>query len=405
MRKIIIPIFLVVLVSIAFGAGFYFSQSQIPITPPESIINADLGQPQGFDFSLFWEAWRVLEEKFVDPAKIDSQKMIYGAISGMVNSLKDPYTVFMPPEEAKIFKEDVSGEFQGVGMEIGMRKGELTIIAPLEGTPAQRAGLRAGDKIIKIDDTYTGELTGTDEAVKLIRGPKGTEVTLTIFREGWSQGKEFKIVREVIVVPSIKWEIKRPVDGYPDIAYIKLYQFSEVSRAAFSQAAVEILNSQAKKIILDLRNNPGGYLEVAQDIAGWFLEKGQIVTIEDFGGKQENKEYKAQGSSQLLSYPLIVLINQGSASGSEILAGALRDNRQILLIGEKSFGKGSVQTLEELKEGSLKVTVAKWLTPSGKTIESEGLEPDIKIEMTEEDYNEARDPQLDKAIEIIKKMQ
>jgi len=405
MRKIIIPsIFLVVLVSIAFGAGFYFRQSQIPITPPESIINAELGKPGEFDFSLFWEAWRVLEEKFVDPAKIDYQKMIYGAISGMVNSLKDPYTVFMPPEDAKIFKEDVSGEFQGVGMEIGMRKGELTIIAPLEGTPAQRAGLRAGDKIVKIDDTYTGELT-TDEAVKLIRGPKGTEVTLTIFREGWSQGKEFKIVRDVIVVPSIKWEIKRPVDGYPDIAYIKLYQFSEVSRAAFSQAAVEILNSQAKKIILDLRNNPGGYLEVAQDIAGWFLEKGQIVTIEDFGGKQENKEYKAQGSSQLLSYPLVVLINQGSASGSEILAGALRDNRQILLIGEKSFGKGSVQTLEELKEGSLKVTVAKWLTPSGKTIESEGLEPDIKIEMTEEDYNEARDPQLDKAIEIIKKMQ
>jgi len=380
----------------AFGAGFYFAKSQVPVAPPEGIINTDLGQPQGFDFSLFWEAWAVLEEKFVDHAKIDYQKMIYGAIEGMVSALKDPYTVFMPPDDAKIFKEDVSGAFQGVGMEIGIRDGALTIIAPLEGTPAQRAGLRAGDKIIKINDVSSANMT-SDEAVKLIRGPQGTEIVLTIFREGWSQPKEFKIIREVIEVPSLKWEQK---EG--DIVYLKLYQFSETARSAFNKAAVEILNSPNKKMILDLRNNPGGYLEIAQDIAGWFLEKGQIVTVEDFGGKEENKDYKANGPSKLLSYPLVVLINQGSASASEILAGALRDNRGVQLIGEQSFGKGSVQTLEELSKGSLKITVAKWLTPAGQTIEGEGLVPDTKIELTEEDYNQGRDPQLDKAIEIIK---
>ena len=390
--------FSVFIVLAAFGAGFQFGKSQIPITPPEGIINSELGQPEGFDFSLFWEAWQVLEKEFFDLEKIDYQEMIYGAISGMTSSLEDPYTVFMPPEDAKIFKEDVSGEFQGVGMEIDIIDGILTVVTPLEGTPAQRAGLRAGDKIIKADDTYTADIT-IDEAVKLIRGPKGTTVTLTILREGWTQTKDFEITRDIVEIPSLKWEIKDE-----DIAYIKLYHFSETGRSAFNQAAIEILNSEAKSIILDLRNNPGGYLEVAQDIAGWFLEKGQIVTIEDFGGKEENKEYKARGSGKLLSYPLVVLINQGSASGSEILAGALRDNRGVKLVGMKSFGKGSVQTLEELTQGSLKITVAKWLTPNGDLIDGEGLEPDVEVELTEEDFDQEKDPQLAKAIEIIKEI-
>ena len=398
LKKGLYLFWLAMIVSVSFAAGFYFSQSRIPVAPPEGIINAELGQPEGFDFSLFWEAWHVLEERFVDPEKIDYQQMIYGAVSGMTGSLKDPYTVYMPPEDSKIFKEDVSGEFSGVGMEIGIRQDELTVIAPLEGTPAQKAGLLAGDKIVKIDDTSSRGIA-IDEAVKLIRGQKGTAVVLTIFREGWSQAKEFEIVRDVIEIPSLTWELKDK-----EIAHLKLYHFSETARLSFQKVAVEILNSQAKAIVLDLRNNPGGYLQVAQDIAGWFLEKGQLVTIEDFGGKQENKEYKANGSGQLLGYPLVVLINQGSASGSEILAGALRDNRGILLVGEQSFGKGSVQTLEELKEGSIKVTVAKWLTPKGQTIEGQGLEPDLVVDMTEDDYNQDRDPQLDKAIELIKEM-
>jgi len=387
-KKTLISIFLVIVILASFGGGFYFGKSQCKICPPEEI-----------DFSLFWEAWAKLQEKFADKEKFDIQEMIYGAISGMVKSLEDPYTTFLNPEDTERFIEDVKGTFEGVGMEIGIKKGQLQVIAPLEGTPAQKAGLRAGDKIIKVDDTLTADIT-VDEAVNLIRGPKGTEVTLTIYREEWETTKEIKIVRGLIEIPSLKWELKDE-----NIAYLKLYQFSEKASFDFSKAAIEILASPCQKIILDLRNNPGGYLEIAQDIAGWFLERGQIVVIEDFGAGEEQKIYKAQGNTSLAEYPIVILINQGSASGSEILAGALRDNRGIKLIGEQSFGKGSVQELERLKGGSsLKITVAKWLTPKGDLITDVGLEPDIKVEMTDEDYEEGRDPQLDKAIEIIKNL-
>lgn len=386
-RKIIFVFLIIFLIGTGFCAGYFFGKFQ---------VTCQVCKPEKVDFSLFWESWKVLEEKFAEPQKLDIQKMIYGAISGMVKSLEDPYTVFLNPEEAKKFKEDVSGTFEGIGAEIGIKKGQLLIIAPLEGTPAQSAGLRAGDKILKINDTQTADLT-IDEAVTLIRGPKGTEVTLTIFREDWEKSKEIKIIRDVILVPSLKWEIKEE-----NIAYIKIYQFSEKAGFDFRMAAIEILAGPTKKIILDLRDNPGGYLEVAQDIAGWFLERGNIVAIEDFGSKKEKNEYKSEGPSKFLEYPVVVLINQGSASGSEILAAALRDNRQIKLIGEKSFGKGSVQELEDLTGGSsLKITVAKWLTPNGEQITDKGLEPDIKVEMSEEDYEKDRDPQLDKAMEII----
>lgn len=380
--------FLVIVLGLSFSLGFYFGKSQCQICRPEEV-----------DFSLFWEAYNKLQEKFVSPEKLDIQKMIYGAISGMVKSLEDPYTVFLNPEETKRFIEDVKGTFEGVGMEIGIREEQLQVIAPLEGTPAQKAGLRPGDKIIKINDTSTTDIS-IEEAVNLIRGPKGTKVILTIYREGWAKTKEVSIIRDVIEIPSLKWEILEN-----DIAYIKLYQFSEKASLDFKKAVIEILDSPSQKIILDLRNNPGGYLEVARDIAGWFLEDGEIVVIEDFGEEKEQKEYLAEGSGIFRGYPMVVLINQGTASGSEILAGALRDNRGILLIGEKSFGKGSVQELEKLKEGSsLKITIARWLTPKGELITDVGLTPDIKVEMTEEDYVEERDPQLEKAIEEIKRM-
>ncbi|MAF43542.1 MAG: peptidase S41 [Parcubacteria group bacterium] len=395
-KKSFLLFFLVVAILATFAFGYYIGQRQKELAPIKGVINTDLGEQEGVDFSLFWDVWRIVQEKHVDRGNLDFQEMVYGAISGMVKALDDPYTVFMPPADTKIFKEDVTGEFQGVGMEIGIRNGELTVVSPLEGTPAERAGLRAGDKILKVDDTFTRDLT-IDEAVKLIRGPKGEEVVLTVLRDSWEKTKEIKIIRDVIEIPSLKWEMKGE-----DIAYIKLYQFSEKAKTDFDIAGIEILNSQAKKIILDLRGNPGGYLEVARDIAGWFLETGQIVTIEDFGHDIKSEEYKATGNEKFLSYPVVVLINQGSASGSEILAGALRDNRGIKLIGETSFGKGSVQQLEDLKENSsLKVTIAKWLTPNGDLIAGQGLEPDIKVEMTEEDYNEERDPQLDKAIETL----
>jgi len=393
-------IFLVVIVFAVFGVGFLVGKNTVicPICPPEDL-----------DFSLFWDAWHKIQEEYVNPEDIDTQELIYGAISGMVNSLGDPYTVFFNPEDAKTFLEDVSGRFEGVGMEIGIREGQLQVIAPLEGTPAKEAGIRPGDRIIKIDDTLTMDIT-IEEAVTLIRGPKGTEVTLTVFRDEWETSKEIIIKRAVIKIPSLEWELLASADGASgereEIAYIKLYHFSEKSDRDFREMATEALKSPAEKIILDLRSNPGGYLERAQDIAGWFLEKGQVVVIEDFGAEKEQEVYKAEGNAEFLDYPMVILVNQGSASASEILASALRDNRGIKIIGETSFGKGSVQKLEGLIDGSnLKITVANWLTPNGDLITDKGLEPDIKVEMTEEDYHEERDPQLDKAIEIIEEIE
>lgn len=390
-KKILISAVLVlVLLGVGFGSGFFVGKNS---------VETRILQSSGVNLSIFWDTYNLLREKFVSPEKIDDQKILYGAISGMVQSLGDPYTVFMNPDDTKRFMEDVNGTFEGIGAEVGERKGQLLIIAPLEGSPAKAAGLKPGDQIVQIDGKDTAGMT-VDEAVNLIRGPKDTEVTLTIYRTDWQKTQDIKIKRAVIEVPSVKLEYIDSPQG--KIAHITIYQFSEKTVSDFRDKAIEVFNSPAKKIILDLRNNPGGYLEVSQDIAGWFLEKGQIVVIEDSGNGKPRKEYKAMGNAAFSDYKVVALINEGSASASEILAGCLRDNRGIKLIGEKSFGKGSVQELERIPGGSsLKVTIAKWLTPSGKLIADIGLEPDEKISITDSDIEAGKDPQLEKAIEII----
>lgn len=387
-NKIFLSILLVFLFLLVFGGGFYLGQKQVvcPICPPENL-----------DFSLFWEAYNKLQTEYIDPSRINTQDVIYGAIAGMTDSLKDPYSTFFNPEEANRFAQDLSGSFEGIGVEVGLRNNQLTIVAPLKGTPGEKAGLKPGDVITKIDGKDATDMS-VEEAVKLIRGKGGTEVTLSIFRKGWSEVKDIKITRETIVVPTVEWELKNG-----DVAYIEMYQFGQTLPADFNNIAMEILKSPAKKIVLDLRNNPGGYLEVAQDIAGWFLKKGQIVTIESQEQGKEKTEYKAEGNATFAEYPIVVLINDGSASASEILAGALKDNRKVKLVGKKSFGKGSVQEIVELRDGSmLKITIAKWLTPKGTSISEVGLTPDIKVDLTEKDFEANRDPQLDKALEIIK---
>ncbi len=385
------PYFLIIAILIGFGFGFYFGedfgrkQAKIYI------------QPEEIDFSLFWQTWNVIQERFPDREKLNVQKMIHGAIAGMVESLGDSHTVFFTPEKTERFIRDMEGVFEGVGMQIGIREKQLQVIAPIKETPAYRVGLQARDKILKIDDESTINMS-IGEAVSLIRGPKGTEVTLTIYRSGWEEAREIKIIRGVIEIPSLSLELLAD-----NIVHLRLYHFTGRIYVDFRKAANEILESPAEKIILDLRNNPGGYLETAKDIASWFLERGQIVVIEDFSGN-EQRIHKSDGPSRLLRYPIVILINQGSASGAEILAGALRDNRNIKLIGERSFGKGSVQQLEKLREGaSLKITISNWLTPNEKLITNRGLEPDIIVEITEEKEQD-RDHQLDKAIEIIRKM-
>ncbi|MBI2465750.1 MAG: S41 family peptidase [Candidatus Sungbacteria bacterium] len=393
-------IFILLLAGAAFYGGFYYGQSQVPaIYGVEGLGNKTLGQPDDADFSLFWDAWKTVQEKYVDRSKLNKKEMVYGAIEGMVKSLKDPYTVFFKPVESKQFLDDVSGSFSGIGAEIGIRKDILTVISPLENSPAQQAGLRAGDRILKINDDVTADMT-VNQAVNLIRGPKDSVVKLTISRPSNDEVKEINITRGDIKIPTIKWELK---EG--KIAYIQLFNFGQTAPSEFRNKILEVLRGSADRIILDLRNNPGGYLEVSQDIAGWFMEPGSVVAIEDFGNGAEDKEYRASGNGVLKNIPMVVLINEGSASASEILAGALRDNRKVKLIGAKSFGKGSVQELSNLREGtSLKVTIAKWLTPSGKSINGEGLEPDIKVEITKEDIEGEKDPQLERSVQEVLKL-
>jgi len=400
MKKILNSILVVVLAIGIFGGGFWFGKNSKPsVERVTGIQNLELGKTGVVDFALFWDVWTKVQEEFVNRSKLDYQKMAYGAISGMLGALDDPYTVFFPPEENKAFSQSMQGNLEGIGAEIGNRKGVITIVAPLKDSPAMKAGLKAGDKVYKIDDKIAEGLS-VEEAVNLIRGPKGTEVALAILRDGWTEVKEFKITRAVINVPIVKLDMKQV--GDKKIAHLALYQFTDNSVAEFEKAIQEILASDAKGLVLDLRGNPGGYLESAVEMASWFLPEGQVVVSEDFGdGKKE--DHKSFGINKLGSFPTVILIDQGSASASEILAGALRDNLKIQLVGEKSFGKGSVQKLENMSKGtSLKVTVAKWLTPSGHCIAEQGLEPDVKIEYTAADAENGLDPQLDKASELLK---
>lgn len=387
-KKIIYSIILCLLFIAVFVCGAWFGVKKIAYNVP---------QPNTIDFSLFWDAYNQLKDNFINPSNITNQKILYGAIRGMTDSLGDDYTNFFDPSQAQKFKQDLFGSFNGIGVEIGIKKDLLTVIAPLKGTPGEKAGLKSGDIILKIDGKDTANITA-DEAVESIRGPKGTEVTLAILREDWNNSKNIKITRDTIEIPTIDWSLKDD-----NVAYIQIYQFGEKISSDFAIVASEILQSSAKKIILDLRDNPGGYLSATQDIAGWFLEKGKTVTIESFGDDKPEQTYKTEGSSSFINYPTVVLINQGSASASEILAATLRDNRGVKLIGEKSFGKGSVQEVIDLRGGSfLKITIADWLTPKGKSISEAGLTPDISVEITDKDAEEGKDPQLDKALEIIK---
>jgi carboxyl-terminal processing protease len=299
----------------------------------------------------------------------------------------------MDPESTEDFYQDLSGTFEGIGAEIGMRNDTITVIAPLDGMPAQKAGLRSGDKIYAIDGESALGMT-VNEAVKRIRGEKGTEVTLTIIR-GEDKPIDITIVRDEIFVASIEHEMRED-----DIYYIKISSFNDDTESLFYEAVANALVEKPKGIILDLRNNPGGYLETSITVASEWIEAGPVVA-EQFG-ENRRMEHPSNGNARLSDIPTVVLINQGSASASEIVAGALRDYNKATIVGKQSFGKGSVQSLRNLSDGSsLKLTVAKWLTPEGDYIHEKGIEPQIEVDLTEEDINNDLDPQLDKAVDIL----
>lgn len=346
--------------------------------------------------AVLWEAIKLIKENYVSAEDVTDEDLIYGAVAGAVGALKDPYSVFFNPSDAEKFSQDLNGSFGGVGMEIGVKNNQLVVIAPLKGNPAEKAGFKPGDMILKIDDTFTNDMD-TTAAVKIIRGDPGTKVKLLMMREGWKEPKEFEITRAIIEVPTLDWEMK---EG--NIAYIQLYNFNSNAGSLFYNAALSVLISGAKGVVLDLRNNPGGFLDVSVEIAGWFMNRGEAVVQEKFRSGEENF-MRSNGPSALVNLPVVVLVNGGSASASEILAGALQDARKIKLVGEKTFGKGSVQEIEDLKDGStLKITIAEWLTPNGRHINKLGIIPDVVIKMPDDGIINKKDPQLDKALEIIK---
>jgi len=373
------------------------------------------------DFEPFWRAWNIVQEKYVstkpatttEEALATDEEKVYGAIKGLLGSLDDPYTVFFPPEEAKAFQDDISGNFSGVGMEIGIRDNILTVVAPLKGTPASRAGIHSGDRILKIDERSTQDMA-VDIAVRLIRGTKGTTVNLSILTDGADEPKLVKIVRDTIQIPTISFDAGPGDDGTEQqglrkdgVFVFRLYNFSAQSPELFRSALQRFIETGSTKLILDLRGNPGGYLEAAVDMASWFLPKSAVVVSEHFGGTETPRVHYSRGYNIFNdNLKMVILVNQGSASASEILAGALQEHGVATLVGEKTFGKGSVQELIPVTgDAQMKLTVARWLTPNGTSLSAGGLNPDVVVEMTREDLEAGRDPQFDRAISLLTKGQ
>ncbi len=349
------------------------------------------------DFEPFWKVWSLINEKYPHPEETAGQDRVWGAIEGLTSSLNDPYTEFFPPQESKQFMEQINGEFSGVGMEVGMKDNILTVIAPLKGSPAEKAGIKPGDKILKIDSKVTTDMK-VDEAVKLIKGKAGTSITLTLYRQGEDQPFDVKLTREVITVPTIE-SVSRD-DG---IQILNIYNFGAGVTDEFKKEITVFKDSGKKKLIIDLRNNPGGFLDAAVDIASYFLPAGDVIVKEDYGTKQAEDVFRSKGYNVVDSdVKIVILVDGGSASASEILAGALSEHKRAILIGEQTYGKGSVQELVPITEDtSLKITVAKWLTPNGVSISLKGLAPDIKVSVTKDDIQKKLDPQLDRAVSYL----
>ncbi|MCI5108868.1 MAG: S41 family peptidase [Candidatus Pacebacteria bacterium] len=393
LRKIYsIAILVIGLVAISFVAGLYVGDLGDKKVEQDNLVLS--GQEDRVDLDLFWQVWDLLDGKYVSPTStttisVTDEEKLYGAISGLTDSYKDPYTVFFPPKESEAFADDVNGNFEGVGMEVGIDEEVLTVVAPLKGTPADRAGIEAGDRIVEIDGKTTSNLN-VEEAVLMIRGERGTKVKLTIRREGVEDPFEVSITRDVITIPAIETEIT------PERVFvIRLYNFSASSALEFRDALREFIKARTDKLVIDLRGNPGGYLQASIDMASWFLPEGTPIVIEEFGGDTPDVVHRSKGYNIFNEkLKLAILVNKGSASASEILAGALSESRGAILVGTNTFGKGSVQELVPLdNETSLKVTIARWFTPNGKSISEGGLSPTHEV-LEEEN-------QLKRAIEIL----
>jgi carboxyl-terminal processing protease len=400
-KKFIISVVLIVVLAGAIGffdgnklgaKGYIYSGHDF------MLVNENTA-PHSVDYSLLWQALDTLNSKYIDKP-IDQQKALYGAISGAVASAGDPYTTFFDPKQYQDFRSSLSGSFEGIGAEVGMKNGHIIITSPLDGSPAKKAGILAGDVILKINGEDTSSLT-LDQAVTKIRGPKGTVVKLTILRGDSKNPMEFSITRDTITVTSVKYSTKN--DNGRMVEYINIQEFGDETANLFQQAATDAINKKVAGIILDLRDDPGGFLDTAVSTASYWIDSGKLVVSEAHSDGTKN-DYNARGGNALGRIPTIVLINGGSASASEILAGALHDYNLATLVGEKSFGKGSVQELVQLPQNTaLKVTIAKWTTPKGINLNHNGLDPDIVVTRTPDQIQNNQDPQLDKAMQLLAK--
>jgi len=402
---------------LGMGSGFWFKGSEY--VSKALVVNRDSG-PEEIDFSLFWEVWDKLHNEYLDSEKLDDKQMVYGAIKGMTAAIGDPYTVFLPPTDNKRAKEDLNGAFEGVGIQLGFVEKQLAVMSPLEKHPAIAAGVRAGDLILHIKDEQAGTDVDTigmnlPEAVELIRGKKGTTVTLTVLHDGGEEPVEITIVRDTIVVPSVEVEIGRVEDGLwqeredGEVAWLRVYRFGERTESQWGDAIRKIQLRQGGQgflgIVLDVRNNPGGFLNGSVFLASEFIAEGVVVEQQ---GKFSSQAFEVERRGRLVGVPMVVLVNKGSASASEILAGALRDQLKLKLIGEKTFGKGTVQDAEELGNGAgIHITTGRWVLPSGDWIHDSGLTPDIEVEFEVDEASESaelegrKDSQLKRAVEEL----
>lgn len=418
---------IVILVAIAFIGGYYFGVNKINLDwknykpvlsvvskePPAGIINVD--------FNPFWNVWEKLLTGYYDKSKLDQQKMLNGAISGMVNALGDPFTLYLPPIQNTDFKQGLAGQFSGIGAELGAKDKDIIVIAPLDGSPAQKSGIRAGDVIVAVNKESTAGWS-LSQAVEKIRGPKGTDVTISVIHKDTSKPVDLKITRDVITVKSVAMEVRNAScddknckvfpktetckENCVKFAYIRLSQFGDNTNEEWLSLVKGIsdkinTDKNIKGVVFDLRNNPGGYLTDATFIASEFIDVGKPVVSEDNGVLAKKTMY-VNRKGLLTNVKTVILINKGSASASEIVSGALKDNNRARLVGETSFGKGTIQAAEDLGDGAgLHVTIAKWLTPNGTWVNEKGLTPDVAVTLDQKDPS--RDTQLEKGVyELLK---
>jgi carboxyl-terminal processing protease len=393
---IILISFLLGYVVARFDAGTGVTLGQINLQAWRANTTSE-AKKRNLDPNLFWNVWDEIQAEYVDHDKINNEALYYGAIKGMVQAVGDPYTDYFDPKANAQFNQDLDGNFEGIGAELSSKDGQLLVVAPLPSSPAEKAGLRAGDAIVAIDGTSTHDID-LNQAVDKIRGPKGSVVALTVIHSDSkdAQPVTVKITRDTISYPTVTW---KKLDNNVD--YLQIVSFNKDVDKKFVKALQEIIKHNPKGLIIDLRNNPGGFLDAAVTMSSSWIDKDQVVVKETFTDQGKNVDYKAEQTVKAPEIPTVILINEGSASASEIMAGALQDYGKAIIVGTKSFGKGSVQNLLPFSDGSaLKVTVAKWLTPKGRTIQGEGIQPDVVVENPTASAT-STDVQLKKAQEII----